>query len=105
MPSDWESFKEAQRKYKESVKHSKDLLSGINDILNAWREHKIGVKDPRVRLVPLLLPSGKYTPSVEGALRPIFLALWRYLWWEATQGPSFSLGVHVTVFQAESLQF
>jgi hypothetical protein len=66
LPSDWESFKEAQRRYKRAIRCSKQesyriICQGINDILTAWRLNKILTKDPRVRFGPLLLHSGEYT--------------------------------------------
>jgi hypothetical protein len=50
-------------------KSLRTLYHSVNDISSAGRLHKILAKDPRVRCVPLLIPSGENTSSGQEALK------------------------------------
>jgi hypothetical protein len=74
VPSDWESLKKAQGRYKRTIRCFKQdcwrtFCQHVNDILSVGRLHKIFTKDPQVTFGPLLLPSGECMSSGEEALK------------------------------------
>ena len=71
--ADWDSYKEAQRKYKRAIRQAKreswrGFCASIDTLPEVARLRKILNEDPKARLDTLELPDGGFTESPEEAL-------------------------------------